>query len=453
MRRVINLGVVVAGMALVLSTGCGDGVGVTDPLYPGQTEFTNHEPGYGDGRYEGGGLGLDSSNKGGAAPPAPSGQVPGAPPSGRVAEVEEADIYKVKDNRLFYLNTYRGFLIYDLTDPKKPKQISRLPVYGYPIEMFIQGNTVYALITDALYLTQVKGKLQFKRHNVSQLVAIDISDLSNPKVLQERGHRGPAARGGLAQDRGHDLRRLLHLSATTTGAGTTTATAPASRRSRPGSTASTSPTPRTSAGRQLQDLRGGRLRRQRARTTPRAATSSGVTISATSNALMVVENWRQYGYFSGSPYNCGSSVSLQQARGLASWTSATPRARSSVHAKFRPTGQLGDQFKQTYVYDKTTGKAHLPRHLRPAGVELASNCSGSSIHPEHHRVLGRHRRQEPQKGRRAALRQAERDGARQRLRPRAARGLRHHRRAHRSALRHQLRRSRRPEDRSARWTG
>ena len=54
-------------------------------------------------------------------PPAP----PAEPPQGRVGEVEEADIYRVADNKLYYLNTYRGFIIYDISDPKQPKLISR----------------------------------------------------------------------------------------------------------------------------------------------------------------------------------------------------------------------------------------------------------------------------------------------------------------------------------------
>jgi len=49
--------------------------------------------------------------------------------------------------------------------------------------MFVAGNTVYALLSDALYLTEVNGKLQFDRHYVSQLVAIDVSDLTNPRVI------------------------------------------------------------------------------------------------------------------------------------------------------------------------------------------------------------------------------------------------------------------------------
>ena len=158
------------------------------PAQVGQTDFTTEEAGGNDNAnagYRRPGLGGASGAAAGALrPDGPHGRVgrrQGAPPGGRLADVEEADIYKVDKNRLFYLNTYRGFMIYDVNDTKNPQRVSRLPVFGYPVEMFVSGNTVYALLRDALYLTQVGDKLQFERHNVSQLVVIDIADIRNPQ--------------------------------------------------------------------------------------------------------------------------------------------------------------------------------------------------------------------------------------------------------------------------------
>ena len=54
-------------------------------------------------------------------------------PNGRSGPVEEADVHKIDDTRLFYLNTYRGFLVYDVANPKAPALVSRLPVYGNPV--------------------------------------------------------------------------------------------------------------------------------------------------------------------------------------------------------------------------------------------------------------------------------------------------------------------------------
>ena len=142
-------------LALGLVTGaCGDAGDLGDnTLVPGQTDFTNAEP-ESSARGFPGAYGTEGDLAGSASKEGNS-TTPAAPPQGRTSEVEEADIYKVDSDRLFYLNTYRGFIIYDLKDPKSPKLISRLPVYGYPIEMFIQDGTVYALLREGRILGEL----------------------------------------------------------------------------------------------------------------------------------------------------------------------------------------------------------------------------------------------------------------------------------------------------------
>ncbi|HEX7597891.1 MAG TPA: beta-propeller domain-containing protein, partial [Polyangia bacterium] len=190
----------VAFLAAGFAASCGGSSSTTvvplsdGGLTPGQTEFTTDEQLNGNGGQNasdsagGATRGAATPTAGGptAAPGGNAGTTeaaaPGAP-GGRDATVQEADIYRIDADRLFYFNTYRGLIIYDLADPKNPKQLSRLPVYGYPVEMFVVGKTVYALLSDALYLSQVKGKLQFDRRYVSQLVSIDVSDLQNPRIV------------------------------------------------------------------------------------------------------------------------------------------------------------------------------------------------------------------------------------------------------------------------------
>jgi hypothetical protein len=149
------------------------------PLENGATDFVTEEPYYGGNRLAGG----DAQNPAAPSDSSGSSDKNGAP-SGRTGTVEEADIYRVDQNRLFYFNTYRGFMIYDLADAKNPKLLSRLPVYGYPVEMYVEGSTVYALIRDALYLTQDAGGQKFERHDTSQLVTIDVSDIQHPQVMK-----------------------------------------------------------------------------------------------------------------------------------------------------------------------------------------------------------------------------------------------------------------------------
>ena len=124
-------------LATVALAGCrepgGDGPGpiVQPPIphRPGQTDYVTEEPGQGGfggpgsrGADAGASSGTGGSGGSGGSGAAGAGAPGGAStaPGGRVANVEEGDIYRVDGNRLFYLNTYRGFLIYDLTIPRSP---------------------------------------------------------------------------------------------------------------------------------------------------------------------------------------------------------------------------------------------------------------------------------------------------------------------------------------------
>ena len=152
-----------------------------DPVMaPGATEFITEEPVYdptggsNNGFYGASDMGSAASADGGSSGP--------AAPNGRTGVVEEGNIYRIDHNRLFYFNTYKGLIIYDLTDAQHPQRISHVPVYGYPVEMYVSGDKVYALVRDALYLTEDPSGPKFTEHHTSQMITIDVADLANPKV-------------------------------------------------------------------------------------------------------------------------------------------------------------------------------------------------------------------------------------------------------------------------------
>ena len=158
--------------------------------------------------------------------------------------------------------------------------------------MFISGNTVYALLRDALYLTQVGDKLQFERHHVSQLVAIDIADLRSPTVMKTIDILGHLREGVSRKRIDHTIYVVSPICLSPISWPGYPALRMAIEPSRPGSTPSTSITP---MDRQLvQKLKvfegGGESSSAVPGAAPRAG-SSGVAISATSNTLHVVENW------------------------------------------------------------------------------------------------------------------------------------------------------------------
>jgi hypothetical protein len=327
------------------------------PREPGATEFSTVEQGNSGNRNFGGPTAADSGKTAGAAN-AGAGGTSGAapqspatpPPSGRVADVQEADIYKMDGTRLFYLNTYRGLTVYDVADPQKPALLSRLPVYGYPIEMFVEGNTIYALLRDALYLTQVDGKVQFQKHNVSQLVTIDVSDIANPKVLKTVDIIGQLHEGVSRK-----VDDTIYVVSEQFGSYYWTWYTP--DLTRPSDQAwvysfdvSNAQNPRLAG--MLKIFEGGGYNNYDKTSGSSSSRSfGGVAISATSNALMVVENWYGYSY-SGGTY-CGSQNTQEAVVSLIDISDPTGNIR--LHSHFTTSGVLSDQFKMTYVPDPASG--------------------------------------------------------------------------------------------------
>ncbi len=399
--------VIVLGWSALLLSACG-GPGFPNPgeinntPTKGQSDFETIESGGGSDYARAGGMEDSAGGSGNtASPSAPPTQDAGnkneGAPSGRTGDVEEADLYRVRGNLMFYLNTYKGLTLFDLQDPKNPKKLYNLPVYGYPIEMFVEQNTVYALVRDALYLARVNGKLQFQRRYVSQLVTIDITDPKQPKVLQKFDIKGQLREGvsrkiddtvyvvsytprsyywGWYYNRTNQtseqatvysfnvanpkaVREVQHIdlikietqsnSGTTgsSGTGSTgTSTSPGGGVAEPGTTAN-----------------GSR-------------SFSGVTISATSNTLLVGERWNVWNY-NNSNTRCGSYESYNElVMHVVDISDTTGKIR--VHTKFTVRGDLTDQFKQTYIYDEKTKKGTYFGIFRRQEWS-SSNCQGERL--------------------------------------------------------------------------
>jgi hypothetical protein len=353
------------------------------PLKPGQTEFTTEEAGQAGQDPSKGGRG-ESATAGGAPNAAPSPTAPGIPasdaaaPGGRVADVEEGDIYRVDKNRLFYLNTYRGFLIYDVNDPKKPERVARLPVFGYPIEMYVAGNTVYALLRDALYLTQVAGQPQFERHNVSQLVSIDISDLHNPKVLQTVDIRGNL-REGVSRKIENTIYVVSYVPQSYSW-GWRPDPAQQKEQAWVYSFNVANPQVLQKVG-EHKIFEGGSVNENDGQGNYYDRSFSEVYISATANALMVAENWNSYASTAGnSPRGniggCGSYNSTQRVH-VSLIDISDPTGVIKPHVDFWTAGRVSDQFKMTYVFD-AAAKTGTFFGILGRQEWSAANCQGTS---------------------------------------------------------------------------
>jgi hypothetical protein len=341
----------------------------------GQTDFISEEPsdGYFSPIYPGDTMELVAIDGGSSVAPTTR-----TPPAGRVAEVEEADIYRIDGTLLYYFNTYRGLLIFDIADPKAPKLLSRSSVFGYPVEMFVSGTTVYALLRDALYLTASQGKPKFERRQVSQLVAIDASNPAKPIITKTVDIAGQL-REGVSRKIEKTIYVVSYLPQGYYDSGwyAARATATVDKEQAWVYSFDVSDPKNLRQVNALQIFEGGSVRFS-SNNLSYSKYFRDVSISATSNALMVAENWSVYGSASSnsSSSGCGSYESNQLAV-ISIIDVSDPKGAIRRHTRFETAGTIGDQFKMTYLYDDAA-KTGTFFGIFARQVWSSSGCTGTS---------------------------------------------------------------------------
>ena len=119
--------------------------------------------------------------------------------------VEEADVVKVEGDRLYVLNPYKGFMVFDLTEPLHPAFLGRAPIIGDPFEMYVVGSIAYVIVTASYgwwyyntwhnpYAIQAvldDGVGTDESFYVgSKVLVIDLEDESDPRVVARFGLEG-----------------------------------------------------------------------------------------------------------------------------------------------------------------------------------------------------------------------------------------------------------------------
>ncbi len=177
--------VILVVIALAGGTAChsSDG-GVNFNRVVGQSAFVSAPP-----------AGMTSSGRGLAVPGASSasGTSGAGGTSGSSASttrtVEETDLYRLDGNRLYYLNGYRGLMVFDVTDVDHPALIGRSPIYGSPVDMIVRNGIAIVVVAD--WYGQMDDGTPF---HGSIVRGLDTTDPTNIKVL------GEAKLGGWVQD-------------------------------------------------------------------------------------------------------------------------------------------------------------------------------------------------------------------------------------------------------------
>src|SRR3954447_16959697 len=125
-RTALGVLVAAASCAVACSSSSGNGVGGTDRV-PDQTDFASQPPGSNFGNHgesaDFGGTGTGGGLAPGAATGASNVGAPSkvASASGAPRKVEETDLYRVEGDRLYYLNGYRGLMVFDISNIDHPK--------------------------------------------------------------------------------------------------------------------------------------------------------------------------------------------------------------------------------------------------------------------------------------------------------------------------------------------
>jgi hypothetical protein len=103
--------------------------------------------------------------------------------------VEETDLYRLEGDRLYYLNSYRGLMVFDVSTVDSPRLLGRSPIFGQPIEMVVRNGVASVVVADWYGATQ-----DGKPFHGSIVRGIDATDPSNLRIV------GEALLGGWVRD-------------------------------------------------------------------------------------------------------------------------------------------------------------------------------------------------------------------------------------------------------------
>src|SRR4051812_23707987 len=181
-----SLSLLLGFSALLLGCGSNASQGKTPDLVGGQSDFSSAPPNGASGSREGG-LASGAADGGAPAADVPGSKSGSSPSTPRT--VEETDLYRLEGDRLYYLNQYRGLMVFDVSDVDHPQLLGRSPIYGSPVEMIVRDGIASVVVAD-WYGTMDDGTPFYG----SIVRGIDARDPANMKIT------GEALLGGWVRD-------------------------------------------------------------------------------------------------------------------------------------------------------------------------------------------------------------------------------------------------------------
>ncbi len=176
MKHYIRLGlcVVVGALQFACASDKDDGQG--NGNITGDGDYVSANPSNTSGATRGGGVNAGS---GGATTGAPSAD------SGGEAEraIEEADIVKLDDHRLYALSQYGGLSVIDATSADSLKLLGRFKSDAMPFEMYLRGSVVLGLFNDCGNYEYDEATATWSWAQSSRVLALDVSDPAHIEEL------------------------------------------------------------------------------------------------------------------------------------------------------------------------------------------------------------------------------------------------------------------------------
>lgn len=110
------------------------------------------------------------------------------PPAER--EIIEADIVQMHEDILYVLNSFRGLVLIDMSQPDSPQIVGRLPFQAQPVEMYLQDERAYIVMSDYFNYWQYDDDSDPLGFHGSRILIADVSDPSAPQQLSSMTVQG-----------------------------------------------------------------------------------------------------------------------------------------------------------------------------------------------------------------------------------------------------------------------
>ena len=177
-------------LAVAALAGCGDSSPHGGTHHVGDTSFVSSAP------RGAGPTGIsDGSGRPGAQAPAAGADAGGG---AAARSVEESDLYARSGTTLLVQNAWRGLLLVGLADPAQPRILSRVPLSGTPVGLYLRGTTALVIARDHIDWA-IRDDGPGARPS-SRLWTVDVSDPAHPVVTAELAIAGQVQDSRLVGD-------------------------------------------------------------------------------------------------------------------------------------------------------------------------------------------------------------------------------------------------------------